>query len=264
MRGFMLVLIGLPTLALAGDSRLLDPIVVDLGSSAPTMDYNGALSQRSANKVLNGAAITVSNPVGTTVVRCVDTEFIEARLDYRLEGSNGPQLEAYGNGLKMQTTGNGTTGSVTVVGPSRPATMKASSVDVIVMVPQTVKLTVKGGSDWVQVSGCSGNVAAWAGKNGIYVDGALTNFDVSAGTGDVKVNVSTSAGVGIGKVTALAGNAEVTLPQGFDGKVDVRGASVNVQPLVAGSVGATVVTGTIGLGKGTLTVKASADVMVKQ
>lgn len=252
------------TAAWAGESSLLDPVVVDLGPAVATMDYTGALSQRSANKVVNGAAITVTNPVGTTVVRCVDTEYVEARLDYRLEGTNGPNLESYGNSLKMQTSGNGTTGSVTVVGGTRPSTIKAATVDVVVMVPRTVKLTVKGGSDWVQVSGCSGNVAAWAGKNGVYVEGALTAFDVSAGTGDVKVDVKASTAITVGKVTALAGNAEITLPQAFDGKVDVRGASVNVQPLVAGSVGSTAVVGTIGLGKSTLTMKASGDATVKQ
>jgi hypothetical protein len=238
-------------------------IDIDLGPSVETFTYEGGYQQKSGGKMNKDASISVSNPSGTTVVNCTDTEYVEARVSYTIDGTDKGPMESYGNSIKMATTGGGTTGSVKVSIGSKPSAVKAAKVQLSVTVPKEAKLNVSSTSDWVQVNGCNGTVTANASKNGAYVSGNLRAFTVSAGSGDVKVVVGEGKITGNSAITASKGNATLIMPLAQDLKVNATGASVSVVQNVIGSVGATNIVGTMGAGGPTLNIKASGDVAIK-
>jgi hypothetical protein len=267
MRGWMLWIV------LGGVAHADDPTgpmdidlgEIDLGGPEQNMlTYSGGFTQRTASKLAIDASISVNNPGGTTSVYCTDTEFLEGRLDYTVEGTTEAPMQAYGDGIKLAVTGGGASGRVSLVVPSRPAAVKTSKITLVVNVPKNARLNVTSSNDWVMVSGCDGNVTASAGKNGASVDGNLRSFNVSAGAGDVRVIVKGDSKIGAASaITATNGNVTLAMGLSQDLKLDARGASVNVAHTVNGSVGANTAIGTLGAGGPALTIKASGDVTIK-
>jgi hypothetical protein len=236
---------------------------VDLGSETETFSYEGGYNQRSS-KVLPTVSVSISHPGGTVVVRCADSEFIESRVAYVIDGNDKGPMESFGNGIRLATWGEGASGTVKLQMPSRPAGVKTYKVDLFITVPKTAKLNINASSDWIQVMGCNGNVTANAGRNGVYVDGALQAFNVTAGTGDVKVVVEGDTRVSANSsLNATAGNATLVMAIAQNLQGDARGASVAVAHNVSGgTVTGTAVSGTIGSGGPTLNLRASGAVLV--
>lgn len=250
--------------AMAGDDfDLSEDVAIDLGgpSSGSLISYSGGFSQRAADKIARDAAITVSAPVGTISVYCADTEFVEARVSYSFEGTDGPPMEAYGNTVKLAAYGGATSGGAKLTVGTKPASIKTAKIETVVTAPKAAKLSITG-SDWVKVSGCEGTVSVSA-KTGVVVTGPLRGFTVSTASGDATVAVEGEGHIkATSSITATKGNATLTMPMGQDLKVDLRGSSVTVAHGVAGNSTDTVVTGVMGAGGTALTVKASGTVTV--
>jgi hypothetical protein len=237
-------------------------INIDLGPDVEMMTYNGGFSQRSS-KVNSNATVSVSNPTGSTVVRCTDTEYLEARLNYTVDGTAEGPMKTYGDSIKLAVGGSGTWGNVRSIIGSRPSAVKRVKVDMIVNAPKQSKITISS-SDSLQVIGCDGYVNATAAKNGVYVDGNLPGFNVSATQGDVKVVVTNPKPIAIASAAkAPKGNVTVVMPLSQNLKMDARGSTVNVAHTVMGTVNATQATGTIGAGGPLMTVTAAGTVDVK-
>lgn len=248
--------------AFAGDDDLGD---FDLGGSTGDADltYSGTFPYRSADKVATDAPITVSIPIGTGTVYCTDSEYVEARVMYDLSGPDGAALKAYGDSLKASASG-GASGTARIQSGTKSSTIKTANITVTVNVPKAAKLTINATNGSLKVVGCAGSVTATVSKNGAYVSGPLKAFNLNVAQGDVTVEMDESAKiVGNSAISAAKGNVSLIMPLVEDLKVDVRGASVNVQHAVIGSVGAAAVTGTLGTPGPSLTIKASGDVVVK-
>lgn len=268
MRAFLLLLlVAFPASAEdAEDPFSISLDDIDLGgpkaATADNLSYEGGYSQRSSGQVRPDAAITVSSSVGTVTVRCTDTQFVEARVNYKIEGTEEAPMESYGNSIKVAAWGEVGSGGVKLVAGSRPFAVKDAKIELIVNAPKDSKLKVTASGDWVQVTGCNGSVTASAAKNGAYVDGSFKSFSVSAGTGDVKV-VTDAEVTGNSGLTATKGNATLVMPLAQNVKLDVKGAAVNVAHNVMGSVTSVSAAGTVGAGGPTVTVRASGDAVVK-
>lgn len=245
----------------------ISDIEVDIDLSGPGAEesatYEGGFTQRS-KKVASNAAVSVSAASGTVTVRCTDTEFVEARVDYVLDGTNKDAMKRMGDGIGLATWGEGTSGGVKLAVPSKPSGVKTANIKLTVNVPKTAKLSVTASGDWIQVGGCNGSVTANAGRNGAYVEGDMTAFTVSAGSGDVKVVLGSEAVIkGNSAINAPKGNATLVMPISQNLKFAASGASVSVTHSVLGAVTPASVTGAIGAGGPSLTIKASGDVTVK-
>jgi hypothetical protein len=196
-------------------------------------------------------------------VKCTDTEFLEARLNYNVEGTQEGPMKSYGDSIKLAVGGSGTWGNVKAIVGSRPSAVKSAKVEMIVNAPKKAKLTITS-SDWVQVLGCDGYVNASAGKNGAYVDGNLTGFAVSAASGDVKVVVTNPNPISVASsAKAPKGNVNLVLPLVQNLKFDARAQTVNVQHTVQGTVTGSQATGTVGAGGVPMTLSAAGTVEVR-
>ena len=250
------------------DPFALDLDDIDLGGSAKSeaapsnLSYEGGYSQRSAGQVKPDASISITASVGTVTVYCTDTQYVEARVNYTIEGTEEPPMESYGNSIKVAAWGEVGSGGVKLIAGSRPYAVKNAKIQLSVNVPKESKLKVTSSGDWVQVNGCNGSVTASAGKNGAYVDGSLKSFAVSAGSGDVKVVTDTEV-TATSSINASKGNATLVMPLAQNVKLDAKGAAVNVAHNVMGSVTNVSAAGTIGSGGPTVTIRASGDVTVK-
>lgn len=258
----LLALVLFGSTAFAGDDDLSD---FDIGGPTGGSDvtYNGTFSSPPGAKVATNASISVSIPVGTAAVYCTDTEQIDARVLYDLAGPDGPALKAYGDSLRASATG-GSSGSVRISSGTRPSSMKSANITVSINVPKSAKLTINATGGALKVVGCAGSVTATVSKQGAYVSGPLKAFNVTVADGDATVEMDEDAKIaGNSAISAAKGNVSLIMPLIEDLKFDARGASVNVQHAVVGSVGSTQVTGTLGTPGPTLTIKASGDVTVK-
>jgi hypothetical protein len=237
-------------------------IQIDLGPDVEMMTYKGGFSQRSS-AIAADAAVSVANPTGTTVVRCTDTEYLETRLNYEVEGSAEGPMKTYGDSIRLSVSGAGASGSVRAVIGSRPSAVKNVKVEMIVNAPKRARLTVTS-SDWVQVLGCDGYVNATAGRNGAYVDGNLTGFAVTATQGDVKVVVTNPKPISVASsAKAPKGSVSVVMPLSQNLKFDARAPTVNVAHTVMGTVTGAQATGTVGSGGPPMTLTASGAVDVQ-
>ena len=235
-------------------------IEIDLGGSEQTpISYDGSYTTRAATKVAVNALLKITASVGTTTVYCTDTDGVDATITYRLSGLDGPALEAYGKTLKLAVSGT----AVSFVSGTKPASLKNANVSLVVNVPKESRLTISANGDWVKVVGCAGTVAATT-KTSAYVGGPLDGFNVTANGGNAVVEVE-----GDGKLTnasaisAPKGDATLTMPFAQDLKIDARGSAVTVAQGVTGTNESAVVSGVIGAGGPTLTIKASGTVTVK-
>ncbi len=249
-------------LAWADDLEIVIPD--NIGSTAEVIQYSGGFTQKGTEKAAIDASVSISNPVGTTVVHCTDTDVVEARVAYTLEGSAEAPLSTYGKSVKLAVTGSATSQSVKMLVGSKPAAVTGGKIELIVNVPVNSKLSISSTKDWIQATGCGGSVTANAGANGVYVGGKLSSFQVSAATGDAKVQLE---GEGIIKaassIKAPKGNVTLTMGMSQDLKVDARGSAIVFAQNVMGTVGSTVVTGTIGAGGPTLTLQAEGEINVR-
>jgi len=236
----------------------------DVGVAAPAIQYSGGFSQKGTDKAGEDASVTIHNPVGTTVVRCTDTEVIEARVAYNLEGSAEGPLSTYGKSVKLAVTGSGSAHSVKMLVGSKPPAVTGGKIELVVNVPPKAKLKVTSDKDWIQVTGCGGTVTASAGANGAFVGGNLSSFQVSAATGDVKVKLEGDGLVrAASSIKAPKGGITLIMAMSQDLQVDARGGSIVFAQNVMGSVGSTAVNGAIGAGGPLLTLQADGEINVK-
>ena len=235
-------------------------IEIDLGGPEETpLSYDGGYGSRAPGTVAVNAAIKVTGGVGTTTVHCTDTDTIEARYDYRLSGLDGATLEAYAKTLKLAVSGS----SVSFVASAKPASVKSANIAFVVNVPKEARLTISANGDWVKVIGCAGTVSATA-KTSAYVGGPLDGFNVTANGGNAVVEVDGDDKLlSASAISAPKGDVTLTMPFAQDLKIDARGSAVTVAQSVTGTNDAGLVSGVIGAGGPTLTIKASGAVTVK-
>ena len=227
----------------------LDDIDLGDGDDGPaSMNYTGGHTERS-EELSENAAVTITHYGGSISVRCTDTDSINARVDFNLEGTHEANLKAVGDGIRLQAQGKDTWGKVSTIVPGKRSGISTMDVPLSVSVPQKVRLTVNGRASWIAISGCEGTVKAVTSKEGITADGTYTQFDLRAGDGDVKLELSEDSLVAkTSGITASKGSAELVLPLTNDVRLQATGGEVTVLHTVTGTNTPTNVSGTIGEG----------------
>lgn len=147
--------------------------------------------------------------------------------------------------------------------PAKLSGVSRANIELTVNLPKEARVTVAGGSGWVQIIDCKGTVKSTNGDGGAYVSGSYTNVNVSASKGDVKVELTDdSALTGVNAVSAPGGNAVLRLPLSYGGKFAAKGSAVSVFHTVMGTNTPTAISGTIGTGTASVTVSARDNVEV--
>lgn len=222
----------------------------DLGgeSAASMMTYSGGHTERS-EKLDDNAAVTITHYGGTINVRCTDSEEISARVDFIIEGTKEPPMQAVGDGIRLQAQGKGTWGKVSTVVPGSRSGVESITVPLVVSIPEKTRVTVTGRKGWVSVSNCEGTVKASNASGDISVSGTLSQFSVRAPDGDVKVELEEASSITKSSaITASKGSASLVLPLTVDVKLQATGGSVSVLHTVEGNNTGTNVSGNIGNG----------------
>lgn len=267
-----LLTLGLASAALAEDgdeepSLDLSDIMkdIDLGdgpSGSAEISYDGRLSD-SAPGYKAGTPVSITHTGGTIAVRCMDAEGITARLGYTVYGTKEAPMEAFGKGIGLSTWGSETGGGVKTRIPAKTSGVNRADIPLTVNLPKKAKITVTGGSGWVQVIDCEGTVKVTNSVDGAYVSGNYGTVDVSSAKGDVKVELTDQTElVGASRLNAPGGAATLKLPLAYGGKLMAKGSSVSVFHTVAGTITDTLVQGTVGVGSASLSVTARDAVSI--
>lgn len=236
---------------------------IDLDGDAPQLvDYTGSNTQAEAG-FANDARVTVSLPVGNLKVRCTDGDIVRGGLSFKVRGDDPDAMKRYGDGIRLQVWGKGTNGGVKLVVPAQPSAVKEVTIDLNVVVPVGATLVATANRGWVEATGCRGFVTASAGRDGAYVQGALTGFKVAAATGDVKVKLDDgSEWTKSSAITATKGKATLIMGSSRSARIDARGTALRVSHEVAGTLTDTTARGEIGSGGPSLVIRAGAEVDV--
>jgi hypothetical protein len=223
---------------------------IDLGDEGGpgSMSYTGGHTERSEALTPN-AAVTVTHYGGPIRVRCIDQDHVSARVDFVLEGTSEPNLQAVGNGIRLQASGSEGWAKVSSIVPALRSGVTSMDVPMTVSAPKEVRLTVSGRAGEISVSGCRGTVKASTSKGSANVTGTFSQFDVRSGEGDVYVSLEEGSELTkTSGVTASRGKVELVMPLGVDVKLQATGAEVTVHHTVDGSNNPTNVSGVIGSG----------------
>ena len=228
----------------------LDLDDIDLGgeTAASTMTYSGGHTERS-EKLDENAAVTITHYGGTINVRCTDTEEINARVDFIVEGTKEAPMQAVGDGIRLQAQGKGTWGKVSTIVPGSRSGIESITVPLVVSVPKQSRVTVTGRKGWVSVSNCIGTVKVANTEGDITVTGTYSQFDLRAPNGDVKLELSENSDITKSSgITSSRGDATLVLPLTVDVRLQATGGTVSVLHTVEGNNSGTNVSGTIGEG----------------
>lgn len=243
----------------------IDDIMKDInldGPGAEEISYGGQLSDN-APSFKEGLPITISHSGGTITVRCMDEQGMTARLAYTIWGNNSANMERMGKSIGLDAGSDGKTGWVRTRIPAKSSGVSRADIPLTVNLPKSAKITVTGGAGWVQIQDCAGTVKSSNGVDGAYVSGTYTSVNVSAGKGDVKVELSDgSVLAGANSVSAPGGSAVLRLPLSYAGKFSAKASSVTVFHTVAGTNTDTLVQGTVGTGTASLNISAKEKVEV--
>ena len=236
----------------------------DLGETAePTMTYEGG-TDYSAPKYVAGKPMTISHSGGPISVRCSDRDGFTARVSYVLTGTDGPALERMGNGVGISAGATTSSGWAKVRTPGRPSSVKEAIIILTVNMPPSADLRITGGSGPDDVLKCSGPVRASNRSGGGTYEGTFSRVSITSGSGDVTVRMTDESQLsGSSGITASKGDLLLVLPTSYQGRFSARGNPVDVEPMVMGDTTETSVTGTMGEGKASLTLKAGGELTVK-
>lgn len=236
-----------------------------LAADGEEISYDGNFSS-DAPTYKKGAPVTISHSGGNISVNCVDTEGLSARIQYAVRGTSQPAMQAFGDGVGMAVFGDSKSGSVKTKVPSRGTGVNSADVVLRVQIPSgTSALTVsQTGAGYVEVFNCAGALKISAGTGGAYASGKYTSVNATASGGNVTIEQDKDTPwTGTSTISAPAGSATVTFASAQMGKLNATAAEVSVQPLVMGTNAASVVTGDIGTGGPSITIKAKDRVDVK-
>lgn len=225
------------------------------------LSYNGQLAERKPD-VGPEAPIAITHAGGRISVRCADTTSISARLDYTIEGTSEPSMEAFGRGLGLAVWGDAAGGGVKSRIPAKGSGVSSVDLPLTVTVPKGARLTITGGKGPVEVLKCEGRVSASNTDGEVFVQGTLAAVKVAA-NGDARVKLDEASVLAAdSSVTSAKGNVQLAIPVATNAKLSARGTSVSVFQPVSGSTTPTAVTGTLGVGGPALTVKAAGTVEI--
>lgn len=237
---------------------------IDLGPEGGSgeVTYEGRLSS-TAPSYGTGKPVSITHTGGTIAVRCMDQPGITARLGYTVYGTKKEAMESYGKSIGLSSWGDANGGGVKTRIPTKPSGISRVDIPLTVNLPLEAQITIVGGAGWVQVIDCKGTVKSTNNDGGAYVSGTYRTFNVSAGKGDVKVELTDQSTVaGTNSVNAPGGSAVLRLPMTFAGKFTGKGSKVSVFHTVMGTNTDTLVQGTVGTGTAALTVSARDNVEV--
>ncbi len=219
----------------------------DLGGPE-LMTYSGGLLEK-APDLAPGKPVRITHSGGNISVRCQDTEGLSAQINYTLEGSDGPALEAMGSGIGLRAWGDESGGGVQSQVPWKPASVTRAEVPLVVTLGREVELIISNRGGWIEVLNCRGTVTASTDQGGIFASGIYSAFNLSSGTGDVTLEAGEGSEItGSSRAVANTGSVLVRLPLTISGRVSATGSEVSVLHTVDGTVTPTSVSGTIGSG----------------
>ena len=213
-----------------------------------------------------GGPVSIVHNGGNISIRCMDTEGISARIKYNLRGTSQPAMQAYSDGVGMAVGGDSKSGWVKTKVPSMGAGISSVDMTLTISIPAgTSGITVsQAGAGWVEVLNCSGALKMSTGVGGGYASGKYTSVNANASGGNMVIEQDKDTPwTGSSTITAPAGAITVTMATGQIGKFSAAAAEVSVQPLVMGSNTPTLVSGTMGTGGPTITLKAKDRIDVK-
>lgn len=250
----------------SGGDLNIDDLMKDINlgpeGAANEVTYEGRLSSTAPGYVA-GKNVTISHTGGTIAIRCMDAPGITARLGYTVFGTNKTNMENFGKAIGLSTGGDANGGWVRTRIPSKGSGVNRADIPLTVNLPQEARITVTGGAGWVQVIDCKGTVKSTNGDGGAYVSGTYTNVSVSAGKGDVKVELTDQSQLsGVNAVSAPGGAAVLRLPLSYMGKLMAKGSEVTVAHTVMGTNTPNLVQGTVGTGTASVSVTARDKVEI--
>jgi hypothetical protein len=264
---FLALLVLSPVQADDDDLGLLDIDDIDLGDGpahgdvVQTSTYTGSLQERRSG-LGQGKSLTITHYGGPISIRCQEGSTLSARINYSIDGTNEPNMERYGRGIKLKVWGDSNSGGVKTITPSKGSGLIRTEVPLVVSAPKSVKLTVNAGSHWVEVLKCDGQVSV-ANKSGdVWVEGDLTRFSISApgGMATVKLN-SDSQVTSTSKITARD-DVLLEMPLDVNVKLSARGTEIRLDHVITGTESETSVSGTIGNGGPSVTIRGKAKVVI--
>lgn len=232
-----------------GDFELdLDDFDLDDNDGPGSMTYSGGHTERTEDLKEN-AAVTITHYGGPIRVRCIDQPHVSARIDFELEGTSEANLQAVGNGIRLQASGSEGWAKVSSIVPGKRSGISDMDVPMTVSTPKKVRLTIAGRDGEISVDGCTGTVKASTSKGGATVGGTFSQFDVRAGDGEVYVRLDEGSVIEKSSgATASRGKVELIMPLTVDVKLQATGAEVSVLHTVTGTNNPTNVSGAIGNG----------------
>ena len=249
------------------DAWEIDIDSIDIGGAdakgQELVTYTGA-SDQNAPGYKAGAPVTITHTAGTISVQCMDRDGISARIDYMLEGTNRNAMSSFGKGVGISAWGSASSGGVKTRIPGASSTIKSKALPLSVSLPRDAKVRVNGGNGWIQVQGCHGTVSASNRAGDIMIEGTLSNVNASAPKGTIRVLLDESSSLtGTNRITASGGDVELHLPTGYGGRIYAKGSQVDVRHMIDGTESPTLVQGSIGEGRASLSVTARGKINVR-
>ena len=257
-----------PAVAQEGGGLLdIDIGDIDLGDDTKggeqSMSYEGQVGQ-DADNYKPGTPVYITHTKGNISVRCTDSEGIQARINFTVEGTKQSAMQSLGDRIGIRTYASNSQGKVSTSVPGKYSGIDAIYAPLTVNLPREARVSITGGGGWVQVVGCTGTVKATTRGGGIYVDGILSSFDLSTNEGDIEIELdSESELTSSSRASATAGAIKLTMPIAQKGNLNARGSEVTVDHLVNGTNTATHVQGTLSDSGPSITLTAKTQVTIK-
>jgi hypothetical protein len=234
----------------------------DTKGGEQSMSYEGQVGQDAAN-YKPGTPVYITHTKGNISVRCTDSEGIQARINFTVEGTKEDAMQRLGDSIGIRTYASNANGKVSTSVPGTWSGIDSVQAPLTVNLPREAKVNVTGGKGWVQVVGCTGTVKATTRGGGIYVDGVLSSFDLSTNEGDIEIELDAAAELtSSSRATATAGGVTLRMPITQKGNLTARGSEITVDHLVNGTNTPTHVQGTLSDSGPTITVTAQGKVAI--
>ncbi len=256
-----------PALSDDDDLGLLDLDDIDLGdgpsspSAAQTSTYTGSVHERKSG-LGQGKPLTISHYGGPISIRCQDGDTLSARIDYRVEGTNEPNMEKFGRGVGLAIWGDSKSGGVKTRTPGKGSGVLTTELPLVVTAPKSSRMTVNAGSHWVEILKCDGQVSVANKRGDVWVEGDLTRFSVSAPGGSATVGLASDSIVKTTSKITAKGDVTLKMPLDVNIKLSARGTELRIDHMVDGSETPTSVSGTIGTGGPSVTVSSRGKVEI--
>ncbi len=254
--------LGLPASAWAQGGLLdIDVGDFDLGddtkSGETSMTYEGQVQQDAANYKA-GTPVKITHTKGNISVRCTDSQGLQARINFTVEGTKQDTMKRYGDSIGVRTYASNYSATVSTSVQGKWSGISDVQVPLTVNLPKEAKVSITGSQGWVSVSGCTGTIKASTKNGGIYVDGVMSQFTLSSGEGDIEIDLADEAEItATSKATATNGEIILRIPLTQSANFSARGTEVQVEHLVSGTNTASHVQGTMGNGGPSISLSAN-------